>query len=187
MKRCKEFFAESAAELKNPRTLVLAALLTAIYAVSYSPFAGNIIIVPGLFEIRFGFLVLAVAGALLGPCAAMLVALLGDFTGTIIFYGGSFFLAYPLIWILTGLLFGCFFYREKLSLPRIVCAAVVYTVLVRQILTPLAQAASGYGGFKALFFPRILLNAVMLPVNVVLLLFVLRTVCGIYRRIVRAA
>lgn len=187
MKRLNRFFAASAAELRNLRTLTLAAVLTALYAVTYSPFAGNIVIVPGLIELRLGFLVVAVAGMLFGPCVSMLVALLGDFIGTIIFYGGSFFLGYPLLWMLMGLIFGCFFYRCKVSIPRVIGASVVYTVVIRQLLTPFCQALTGYGKFEVLFASRIILNAVMLPVTALLLLAVLRAVGTLYRRIGSAA
>lgn len=187
MKRLRSFFAASAAELKNTRSLTVAALLAAIYAVSYSPFAGNIVVIPGYMEFRFGFLALAVAGALCGPVAGILVAVLGDFIGTILFYGGSFFFGYPISWALTGFVFGCFLYKERLTLPRMIGANLLTTIAVNQFLTTLWQHLSGFGPYGAIFVSRIPRNAVMFPVNTVLLILVLRGIETIYRRVRHAA
>lgn len=185
LKRCKTFWAASFAELKNVRSLTLASLLTAIYAVSYSPFAGNIVIIPGLMEFRLGFVAVAVAGLLCGPVAAMLVGLLGDFIGTILFYGGSFFFGYTLTWMVMGLVFGCFLYKHKISLGRVIAAMVVDALLVKMLLTTWCQSLMGFGPFMPLFVSRIVRNAIMLPINTVLLLVVIRAVMGIYRRVGR--
>lgn len=187
MNKSKAVFVDSVRELKTVRSLTMASLLVAIYAVTYSPFAGNVIIVPGLIELRFGFLAIALAGMLLGPIPAMLVAVLGDFIGTILFYGGSFFFGYPISWAIMGLIFGCFLYKEQMSTARIIGASVISTVLVDQCLTTLWQTVMGMGTFKALFIARILKNAVMLPVKVILLVLVLRGVMAIYQKAQRTA
>lgn len=186
-KRMTTFVLGAAGELKQVRSLTLAALLIAIYAVTYSPFAGNIIIVPGLIELRFGFLAIALAGMLLGPFMAMFVAVLGDFVGTILFYGGSFFFGYPISWTLMGLIFGCFLYKEQLSTARIIAASVVSTVVIDQCLTTLWQTFMGFGTFEALFVSRILRNVIMLPVKTILLVLLLRSVMAIYRKVRRTA
>lgn len=182
LKRISAFFAVSAGELKNLRSLTLASVLTAIYAVSYSPIAGNIVIVPGLIELRFGFLAIAVAAMLLGPVMGMLVALLGDVLGTILFYGGSFFWGYTISWVLMGFVFGCFLYKYKISSLRIIGATVFHTVFINQFLVTYWQSFLGFGAFDALFTTRLIRNAIMLPVNIVLLFVVLKGVLSVYRR-----
>lgn len=183
MNRVRLFFKASAAELKNLRSLTLASFLTAIYAVSYSPVAGNFVLVPGLVEIRFGFLAVAIAGAIFGPVVAVLVAVLGDLLGSMLFYGGAFAFGYTAIWAVMAFGFGCILYRMKLTVPRLAGAAVFHAVVIRGLLTPLMQAALGYGPFRALFMSRMVINLVMLPVNAILLFLVLRAVAPVYQRI----
>ena len=187
MNRLSAFFAASAGELKNLRSLTLASLLTAIYAVSYSPFAGNIVIIPGFMEFRFGFLAIAMAAMLLGPVPGVLVALIGDFIGTIVFYGGSFFFGYPLSWALMGLMFGCILYKGKISTPRILLAMALNSLVINQVFTTLWQSMLGFGAFQPLFFARIPRTLIMFPINTVLTVLVLRSVYAVYHRIGRTA
>lgn len=187
MHACKNMFTQSFSELKNLRSLTLASFLAAIYAVSYSPVAGNFIIVPGVIEIRFGFIAIAVAGMLFGPVVAALSAAIGDILGTILFYGGSFFWGYTLSWILLGIAFGIFFYKEKISAPRMIGSMLFNTLIINLLLTTKWEEMMGFGTFEGLFMKRILLNAVMLPVNTVLMFLTLRGVLSAYRRLVPTA
>ena len=176
-------FSLGTGELKNLRSLTLASLLAAIYAVSYTPFIGNIIIIRGVIEIRFGFLAIAVAGMLFGPIMAALTAVIGDILGTILFYGGSFFWGYTLSWALLGIMFGLFFYKGKLSAPRIIASMLLNTCIINLLLTTQWEVMMGFGSFQALFFKRIAHNIFMLPVNTVLMFLVLRSVLSVYRKI----
>lgn len=175
--------ADFSAELKNPRSLTLGALLAAIYAVSYSPVAGNFVIVPGVIEIRFGFIAIAVVAALSGPVMAALVAFIGDIIGTLLFYGGSFFWGYTLSWVLLGIVFGVFFYKEKISVPRVIFSMLFNTCIINLLLTTKWEQMMGFGTFEALFVKRLMLNIIMLPVNTILLFLVLRAVCAAYGRL----
>lgn len=183
MQKISSMFINSAAELKNLRSLTLAAFLAAIYAVSYSPAAGNLIVIPGVIEIRFGFLAIAVAAALFGPVMAGLVAVIGDILGTILFYGGAFFWGYTLSWLILGIALGLFFYKEKITLPRIIAAMVFNTCIINLLLTTYWETLMGFGVFEALFLKRIFHNIVMLPVNIILTTAVLRTVCAVYHKV----
>lgn len=187
MKSIHAFFQASAAELKNLRSLTLASFLAAIYAVSYAPFAGNIIIVPGLVEIRLGFLAIAVAAMMFGPIVASMVALIGDFLGTIFFYGGSFVLGYTVTWVLMGFAFGCFLYKNRVTIPRMLGAMIFYTVVINLFITTLLQSLLGYGAFWPLFYSRLVFRLIMFPVNTILLILVLRSVDAVYHRIGRTA
>ncbi len=182
----RKIFRDSAAELKNARGLTLAALLAAIFAVSYSPFGGNIIIFQGSFEIRLGFLAIAVAAVLFGPVPAMLAAFVGDIIGTLLFYGGSFFWGYTLSWILMGLGFGVILYKSRGSVPRVVLAMLFNTFVISMLFTTTWQLLMGFGpSFTALFLTRLPRNLILLPVNTVLAVLVLRAVFGAYEKVLR--
>ena len=182
----KNIFAASVGELKNTRSLSMAALLAAIYAVSYSPFAGNFVIIPGVIEIRFGFLAVAVAGMLFGPVVAAIAAVIGDIAGTLLFYGGAFFWGYTLSWLLMGIVFGLFFYKNRTGLPRIIGASAFNTCVINLLLTTKWEQMMGFGTFEALFWKRLLLNAVMLPVNTILLVLVLRACREAFKKLERS-
>jgi ECF transporter S component (folate family) len=176
-------FSQSRAELKNLRTLTTAAILAAIYAVSYYPYVGNIIILPGVIEIRFGFLAIAVAAMLYGPVVAPLVAVIGDVLGTILFYGGSFFWGYTVSWLLQGIVFGLFFYRLRFSIPRVVGCMVFNTCVINLLLTTKWEELMGFGTFAGLFAKRILHNVIVFPVNIVAAYFLLRGVAALYEKV----
>ena len=183
MSALKNLLEKSYREFRNPRALTMASLLTAIYAVSYYPAIGRFMIVPGFIEIRFGFIVLAVAAALFGPFMAAIVAFLGDVTGVLLFSGASFFWGFTINWIILGFVFGLCFYKEKVTLPRIVCAMLFNTCVISFLLTPVWLQMMSGRPFWEWFLLRLPLNAAMLPVNIILLFFVLRTVCTVYGRV----
>jgi ECF transporter S component (folate family) len=185
--RIKQFFLQSSGELKNLRSLTLASLLTALYAVTYSPVAGNIMIVPGVIEIRLGHVVIAVAGMMFGPVVGALVAALGDLIGALLFYGGSFVFGYTLVWAVAGFGFGCILYRMHVSMPRLLWAAAFYEVVICHLLNTLMLVVVGVGPFWELLISRFVLRLIKMPVNVILLVLVLRTVHGVYSRMMRTA
>ena len=183
MSKISALFIDSYKELKNLRSLTMAALLAAIYAVSYSPFAGNIVIMPGVIEIRLGFIAIAAAAMLFGPVTAPIVAIVGDIVGTIIFYGGSFFLGYTFSWFLQGVVFGLFFYKMKNSIPRICLSMAFNTFVVSLLLTTKWQEMMGFGPFAERFFVRLPLSLTLLPINAILLYLVLRTLAFAHKKI----
>ena len=179
----KNILENSRRELKNPRSLTAASLLVAIYAISYYPAVGRFMIIPGFIEIRFGFIALAVAAALFGPFMAVIVAFLGDITGVLLFSGASFFWGFTLNWMLLAFVFGLCFYKEKITLPRIVCAMLFNTCAISSILTPFWLQMMSGRTFQEWFLLRLPLNAAMLPVNIALLYLALRAVCTAYGRV----
>jgi ECF transporter S component (folate family) len=184
VQRIRNTIAQSAAEFKSARGLALAGLLAAVYAVTYSPLAGNIVIVPGVFEIRLGFIAIAAAATLLGPLPAALAAITGDFIGTLLFYGGSFFWGYTFSWALMGFGFGLILYKEKTSVKRIVAASLFDTIVIDLLLTTAWQVLMGFSpSYTALFIARIPRNLALLPVSALLLLVSLRALCAACKKI----
>ncbi|MCL2033561.1 MAG: folate family ECF transporter S component [Oscillospiraceae bacterium] len=184
MSALKKLLKNSYRELKNPRSLTSASLLTAIYIVSYYPAIGRFIIVPGIVEIRLGFIAIAVAAALFGPFMAAIVAFLGDLIGALLLSGVSFFWGFTVSFMLLGFVFGLCFYKKKITLSRIVCAQLFNTCVISLLLTTKwLQIISG-SSFQELFLLRLPLSAVMLPINIILLYFSLRAVCAAYDRVI---
>jgi ECF transporter S component (folate family) len=131
--------------------------------------------------------VIAVAGMMFGPVAGVFVAALGDLIGSLLFYGGSFVFGYTFVWAVAGFGFGCILYRMRVSTPRLLWAAAFYEVVICHLLNTLMLVVVGVGPFWELFVSRFVLRLIKMPVNVILLFVVLRTVRSIYGRMMRTA
>ena len=105
--------------------LVIMALLVALQVVLGKIVQINLV----SKELNFGFLPVAVAGALLGPAAAAVVGALGDLIGSLLFPTGAYFPGYTLTGALVGVAYGLALYRRKPSWVRAAIAAVSGAVL----------------------------------------------------------
>jgi len=64
-------------------------------------------------QMNLGFLPIAAAGYLLGPVGALVVAVLGDVLGTLIFGTGAYFAGFTVTAALVGLIYGWMMYPEN--------------------------------------------------------------------------
>ena len=102
-------------------TITYTALLVALQVV-----LGNILQIPLMEkQYNFGFLPIAIAGALLGAPAAMIVGGLGDFLGAHLFPQGAYFPGFTLTNVLVGLVCGLVLYRRKPSIVRVIITVVI--------------------------------------------------------------
>ena len=105
--------------------IVLLALLVALQVV-----LGNLTQVPIVGkQFNFGFLPVAVAGALLGVHGGLIVGALGDFIGAHLFPAGAYFPGFTLTSALVGVLYALPLYRQKPSVVRVIIAVALATVL----------------------------------------------------------
>lgn len=84
-------------------------------------------------KISFGFLPLVITAILLGPAEAGIVGALADCLGTIIFPTGPYFPGLTLTALITGIVWGVFFHK-KVTLPRVICAAVINNFIFSMLL-----------------------------------------------------
>ena len=105
-------------KISSAEKIAYTALLVAMQVV-----LGNLLQIPLDFkQFNFGFLPVAVAGALLGPVPAMVVGGLGDFFSAHLFPVGAYFFGFTLTYVLVGLLYGLGLHKQK---PGIWRAAVI--------------------------------------------------------------
>lgn len=150
-------------KLKNTKILTLAAMLTAIGIVlGYFKFPIN-----QLIEIRFAFLALALAGMLLGPEIAGVMGILVDIGGFIFYPTGPFYPGFTVSSMLTGVLFGIFFYKKKTTIPRVITAMVVYTVTICILLNSI--------WLNNLYFKMGYINTIIYRLPKELIMFVVNT------------
>ena len=124
-------------ELKKVQSLAAIAMLLAI-CVLLGAFANTSLMLFGsVVKIKFTFLPIAVAGSLFGPVPALLVGALGDVLSFIIYPSGAYIPGFTINAALTGMIFGFFFYRNKINIPRVVIAWFINALIVETFLAAL--------------------------------------------------
>ena len=165
----------AAAELHNPRTLALAAMLSAVN-LALNQFS---IPVSAYLEISFDFLASAAAGYLCGPWVAAMSGVATDLLGYVLRPNGPYFPGFTLSALLLGIVYGLWYYRRPVQLRRVIACKLTVTVLFNFFLTPLWLHIMYGQAFVVLSSMRLVKNAVKFPVDVVLLMLVLN-VCQQY-------
>lgn len=152
-------------------TITFTALLVALQVV-----LGNILQIPLMEkQYNFGFLPIAIAGALLGAPAAMIVGGLGDFLGAHLFPQGAYFPGFTLTNVLVGLACGLVLYRRKPSIVRVVITVVISLVCINWPLNSfwlsMLYTSRGFMGWFAMRGPNYLFEV---PANIVLVYLCLK-------------
>ena len=112
----KAYWRDAAAELKDTRILVVAALMIAVRVAMKGlgiPLAPNL-------KINVAFFANALGAMIFGPVVAAVAAVISDTLGCIIFPQGVYFFPYVFIEIAGSMIFALFLYRTKISATRII-------------------------------------------------------------------
>ena len=157
-------------KLKNIYVLTVCALLVAIATV-----LGffKLVVVPELIEIRFAFLPIGMSGALFGPVIGGIVGILADVLGYLVNPTGPFFPGFTIATMISGVIYGVFLYKKKVTIPRVMVAQAVESVVVSLLLNSLNLSILYGNGFIAVLTPKIIKAIAMYPVKTALLYLVL--------------
>lgn len=169
----------SAKELSSLRTITAMAMLMALSLV-LNIFA-NIDFSDSL-RLGFSFLATAMMGLLFGPVPAAIGAALVDMAQAFIKPTGPFFPGFTLTALLTGLVFGLFLYREKVTLLRLLFCRLVTNLLLNVVLNSIWLKILYDKAFWAMLPVRIIKNIAMLPVEVLLMFLILPNVRTILQK-----
>lgn len=151
-------------KLSATHRLVIMALLVAI-TVILSRFLS---ISTWNLKIGFAFLPVALAGILLGPISAAVVAALADFVGAILFPIAGFFPGFTFTAFLTGLLFGLFLHK-KASMKNIILASLTTQIFGSLLLNSYWISVISGTPFMALMPARVLQTCVMIAFQIILI------------------
>lgn len=96
---------------------------------------------------------------------------------------GAFFPGLTLVMTLKGCIYGCFFYRRPLSLPRVLAAQFVIGLVCNVILNTLCLSFLYGDAFMALLPPRVIQNLILWPVDSLIFFNVARILemAGVFR------
>lgn len=163
----------STRELKDVRSLTGGALLAALNVVinQFTIFFSQVL------RLGFSFLTVGVSGMLYGPVLTGTIGVVTDILKFIFHSDGSaFFPGFTLNEFLLGFIYGAFFYRKAVTLPRVIAAKLTAMVVINLFLTPLWLSMLYGQAFVALVAARLLKNLIMFPIETAMLYFVLKKV-----------
>lgn len=165
-------FKESFLNLKKTKSIALSALFIAIDCVL------RLLVIPigPTINITLFFLPLSVCSMLLGPTAAALTGAAADVLTYFISPTGPYFPGFTLNALICGLVYGIFLYKQKPTLPRIIIARVILMFVVDLVLTTLWLHFMYTAPILETLSLRVVKCLILLPVEVILLSVVLKSV-----------
>lgn len=178
----REYWALAFTELKNPRTLVFAALILAL-RIAAKPLS---ITIAGDLTEGIGFIINAFGSMVYGPVVALLSGALSDTLGFLVFPSGVYFPAYMITEMAGSFVFALFLYRTEISIPRLILCRFCICFFVNVLLAyPIHTAYYSImlGKDYSLTWIRIVKNIVLFPIEAVLLAVIFRSLLPPFRKL----
>ncbi|MBR7179537.1 MAG: folate family ECF transporter S component [Oscillospiraceae bacterium] len=166
---CAGYWRDALAELKDTKMLVFAALIVALRVALKTII--RIPLGPSL-DITPAFMANALGAMVYGPVVGALGAVVSDVLGVLL-RGDTYFLPYVLTEISGSVIFGLFFYRQKITPTRVILSRFSICLFVNILLqTPIDMlfqyVTYGYNNV-VITIPRIFKNLFMFPLESVVL------------------
>ena len=163
------YWRDAVAELKDTKMLVFAALIVALRVALKTiiriPLGPSLDITPAFMANALGVMVY-------GPVVGALGAVVSDVLGVLL-RGDTYFLPYVLTEICGSVIFGLFFYRQRITPTRVIlsrfCICLFVNILLQTPIDMLFQYVTyGYNNV-VITIPRIFKNLFMFPLESVVL------------------
>ena len=128
-------YKSSGKELTKPLSLTVSAMLLAL-SIVLGYFANLSINFLGTNVIKIGFNVvpIVIVAMLYGPVPASIVGACSDIIGYMLASKGAYIPGFTISMILIGTVYGLSFYKEKLTLPRVIITELIVSVFINIIL-----------------------------------------------------
>ena len=164
---------------KAVQRLAFAAMLVAVSCIlSFGKFAVG----PNV-NVTFFFLPIAIGAMCLGALPAAAIGGVADVLGCLIMPTGPYFPGFTLNAVITGAVYGIFFYKRKPKLWQIILARLILMVIVDLILTPLwLNLLYSTPLVWAFWVQRFIKCAVVCPIEIVVIFIVNSAVFRITNR-----
>jgi len=178
---CAEYWRLAFAELKNPRSLVFAALILAL-RIAVKPLSIHI---AGDLTEGIGFIINAFGSMVYGPVVALLSGALSDTLGYLVFPSGVYFPAYMITEMAGSFVFALFLYRAEISIPRLILCRFCICFFVNVLLAYPIHVwyySVALGKDYSIAWIRIVKNIVLFPVESVILAVVFRNLVPPFRK-----
>lgn len=169
---------------KDLRSLITVSLLTA-FVIALKPFSIPLAADNSLF-IEFGFVFNSVIGFLFGPFAGIMSGIIADLLGWLISQKGAFFPGYTLSAMLGGALYGLFLFRRDVNSKNFIvyltAAKTSINLFINIGLGTLWASMLVGKGFMVLLPARVVKNAILLPIEIIVMFIVLKSINAIVKR-----
>ena len=161
MKKFAALFTDSYKELKIVRNITVMAMFAAI-AVILGVFSIDI---GPYIRIGFSSVVNGMVAWLFGPTVGGIFNGMLDILKFIVKPTGTFFPPMTLVTMLAGVLYGCLYYKKKITLPRVLVTKFIVMLICNVILNTWCLSILLGDGFFVLLPLRALKNLIMWPID----------------------
>ena len=168
MEKNKNMFLSSAKELKSVPALAMCAMFAALALILNSVASG----IPN-----------QIVDYLFGPITGGLFAGILDLVKYFMKPDGAFFFGFTFNAMLAAFIYGCFYYRQKLTLKRVLIAKLVVVLVVNVVLNTLWLDMLYGKGFLAILPARAVKNLIMWPIDSFIFFTITRLIeqTGVFR------
>ena len=174
----KEYWQSSFSKLKSTKYLAIMASMIAMKVVMsnfYIPLSETL-------HISFGYMFTAVEATILGPGAGMISGAITDIVSFMVHPQGPFFFGYTITAMLGELFYGLFFYRQKITLPRIIAAKVSVNYIINVLIGSFWSSILYSKGYIYYATRSLIKNTMMLPVEITLLFTIFKLIMPFLKR-----
>lgn len=161
---------------KNKKIILTAILLATLIILSRF-----LSIKTPILIISFAFIPTMLCAIWLGPKWTILLNVLGDLIGATVFPTGAFFIGYTISTAISGLIYGLLLYKkednsytDKQFLIKLIISVIVVSCISNIGLNTLWLSITTGKAFIVLLGARIIKEIVMIPIQIVVILFVER-------------
>lgn len=175
--------------MKRNKKMILAAVLLALLIV-LSRFLS---VKTPIMKISFGFVPVMLCATWLGWRWSLLINVLGDVIGALLFPSGPFFIGYTISAAVAGLIYGICLYNAKgwessgKYAVRVLLAVALVTVIVNMGMNTLWTSMIAGQAFWPLLGARVVKELVMVPVRLVTMVAIEKALRNPFNKYVRDA
>lgn len=134
-----------------------------------------------IVKISFAFVPTMLCATWLGPKWTVLLNVLGDVIGATLFPTGPYFIGYTISTAIAGLIYGLLLYKkesdsfsDKIFIFRVIIAVLLVNLIVNLGLNTLWTSITSGKAFQVILVTRLIKQLIMVPVNVVIIIFIER-------------
>lgn len=167
-------------EITKTKKIIITALLIAAFVILDRYLSINIQII----AINLSVIAIMLAGIILGPKYSVIVAVVGDLIGSLLLPFGPYFVGFTINVAISGLIFGIFLYKNPNKKNKFfVAKAIISNILVFLIVNVCLNALCLNILYKKAFIyylgVRITAQLMVLPINIILILILNKTLMPI--------
>lgn len=179
------YWREAARELTSIKTLVFAALIVALrVAVKFI----RIPLAQGL-NLTFDCYVNAVGATVFGPVVGMMTGAVSDTIGCILAPSGPYFFPFIFVEMGSSFIFGLFFWRRKITVPKVLAAKFTVNLVCNVMLTSIfikwqyyLLGDESFYTYHVINGVRIAKNLILFPLEAMLIVLVITAILPILKR-----